>query len=343
MDTIKKFPSEAEEGKRVRFGPAAGSLIGGRYKDKKERISEALADLQVAIRGLGTESSGPCEGRELVQMLGALARMCSVFLRKLVLGDRGESRSRLLDETVMESLEFRFQPLRRIPREHRRTIETGFSVGGGFMQLTKVDEPGPAPTYRFPVAPHDLQIAIEWPLPGTADWTGTPSERELWTLCAEQLFDTGSTRIMNCNEWLGQQVVRFDRRPISLKEIIQRVVNLEGAHAVNVARLAEVEGHEPLKAARQAQLHLLNNITVFGVRYSHLIVIEAALYLYERLLDETSIRSPEGDTYMVKPGFECPGEQASSSRPDWLKFDGTMMMSFSREPRLTRHTIRPVG
>ena len=340
---LRRAEIEAEEGKRVRFVPTTGSLVGGRYKDKKERISEALADLQVTIRGLGTESFELYKGREVAQMLGALARMCSVFLRKLVLGDRGESKSRLLDETVMESLEFRFQPLRRIPRERRRTIETGFSVGGGFLQVTKVDEPGPAPTSRFPVAPHDLQIAIEWPLPGTADWTGTPSERELWTLCAEELFDTGSTRTMSCDEWLGQQVVKFDRRPISLKEIIQTVVNLEGAHAINVARLAEVEGHEPLKAARQTQLHLLNNITVFGVRYSHLIVIEAALYLYERLLDETSIRRPEGDIYVVKPGFECSGEQASSSRPDWLRFEGTMMMAFSRERKLTRYTIKPVG
>ena len=335
----------AEEGRLVKFVPTTGSLVGGRYKDKKERISEALTDLQVAIRGLGTENSGPYEGREMAQILGAFARMCSVFLRKLVLGDRSGSKSRLLDETVMESLEFYFQPLRRIPRERRRTIETGFGVSGGFMQLTKVDEPGPgpAPTYRFPVAPHDLDFAIEWPLPGTADWIATPSEAEPWTLSAEQLFDKGSTRTMSCDEWMGQQVVNFDGRTISLKEIIQTVVNLEGAHATNVARLAEVEGNKPLRAARQLQLHLLNNITLFGVRYAHLIVIETALYLYESLLDETSIQRPDGDVYLVKPGFDCPREQASSPRPDWLRFEGTMMMEFSSEPKVTRYTIKPVG
>lgn len=49
-----------------------------------------------------------------------------------------------------------------------------------------------------------------------------------------------------------------------------------------------------------------------------------------------------GDLYLVKPGFECPKEQVRSSGPDWLRFDGTMMMEFSDESRLTRHTIRSV-
>lgn len=236
----------------MKFIPMTGSLISGRSKDKKERISEALTDLQIAIRGLGTESYGPCEGREMAQMLGAFARICSVFLRKLVLGNRGKGNSRLLNKTVMESLNFDFQPLRRIEMERRRTIETGFGVGGGFMELTKVDDPGlgPASTYRLPFAPHDLNIAIEWPLPGAADWVGLPSESEPWTLSADQLFDTGSTRAMNCDDWLGQQVVNFDRTLISLKEIIQTVANLEGAHAINIDPLVSVAGDKSLKAAR---------------------------------------------------------------------------------------------
>ena len=342
---LRRAEIEAEEGKRPMLVSTPGSLIGGRHKDKKERISDALSDLQLAIGGLGTETNSRDEGRELARVLGAFARICSVFLRKVVLGDRGVSKTRLLDETVMESLKFHLQPLRRIPQELRRTIETGIRVDGGFVQLTKVDEPGPAPapTYRFPVAPHDLQIVVEWPLPGTADWTGTPSDREPWSLCGEQLFDTGSARAMNGDEWLGQQVVLFDGRGISLREIIRTVVNFEGAHAINVTRLSGSEGGKPLKPAREVGLHILNNITLFGIRYSHLIVIEAALHLYERLLNETSIERPGGDIYRVMPAFVCSTEQAMSARPDWLRFDGTMMMGFSSEPRLTRHSIRPVG
>ena len=336
---------EAEGGLPVKFMSTAGSLLGGRHKDKKERISESLKDLQLSIDGLGTQSTRQYEGRELAQVLGALARLCSVFLRKVVLGDRGVSRTRLLDEAVMGSLEIRLPPLRRIPPERRRTIETGFGVGGGFLQATKVDEPGPGPppTIRFPVAPHDLNIAIQWPLPGTADWIGTPSEKEPWRLGAKQLFDTDSTRAMSCDDWLGQQVVMFDGKGISLREIIRTVVNHEGAHALNVSRLLEVQESKPRRPPREAALHILNNITFFGIRYTHLIVIETALYLYERLLNETSIPRPSGDIYLVKPGFACPEEQARSSRPDWFRFDGTMVMVFSNEPKLTRHTIKPVG
>ena len=340
---LRRAAIETEDGTRVTFASGTGSLIGGRHKDKKERITEALSDLQLAIGGLGTQATGQQERHDLPQVLGALARMCSVFLRKLVLGDHGVKTTRLLDDVVMESLELRLQPLRQIPRQSRRTIKTGLGVGSGFMELTKVDEPGPKPTSRFPVAPHDLEFVIEWPLPGTADWTWEPTETEPWLLCPDQLFDTVSKRTLSCDEWLGQQVVVFDGCGISLKDIIRTVVTYEGAHAINVARLSEIDGHKPFKPAKEPALHILNNLTLFGVRFGHVIVIESALYLYERLLDERSIQRPDGDIYVVKPGFSCPAEQAVSPRPDWLRFNGTMMMTFSSEPKLTRYTIRPVS
>lgn len=84
------------------------SLVGARYRDKPERIAESLTDLQVAMRGLGPQAGSEQPGT--AQGLAAFARLCSVFLRKLVIGDRSGRDSRLLDKTVMGSLKFRFQP-----------------------------------------------------------------------------------------------------------------------------------------------------------------------------------------------------------------------------------------
>ena len=335
----------ADEGKLVTLVPTTGSLIGGRHKDKQSRITEALSDLQLAIGGFGAPAPGQHKRNDMPQVLGALARICSVFLRKLVLGDRGDKQTRLLDDDVISSLELPLQPLRKIPRGRRRIIETGFAMGTGFVEFTNLNDPGPwpAPTQRFPVAPHDLQFNIEWPLPGTTDWTGVPSEKEPWQLCAKQLFDTDSNRSLTCDDWLGQQVVVFDGTGISLRDIIRTVVTYEGAHAINVSILAEVDGHKPFKPAKEPALHILNNITLFGIRYPHLIVIETALYLYRMLLTETSIKRPGGDIVILKPGVACPAEQALSSRPDWLRFEGTMMMAISNEPKCTRHTINAVG
>ena len=76
----------------------------------------------------------------------------------------------------------------------------------------------------------------------------------------------------------------------------------------------------------------------------------AVLFMEDRIPAETAEalrhgprRALSGDIYLVKPSFACPEEQAKSSRPDWLRFDGVMVMVFSSEPKLTRHTIRPVG
>ena len=121
------------------------------------------------------------------------------------------------------------------------------------------------------------------------------------------------------------------------------VATYEGAHAINVDRLLEFEGHKPFKPARKPALHLLNNITLFGIGYPHLVVIESALYLYHSLLDEPSIQRPDGDIYQVTPAFVCREDQASSPRPGWLRFEGSIAVIFDTEAMSTRYTIRPVG
>ena len=135
---LRRAEIDAEEGELVKFIPMTGSLVGGRHGDKKERIAEVLTDLHLAICGFGTEV-GQHERRDLPQTLGALARLSSVFLRKLVLGDRSNRKTRLLDDVVMESLSLHLQPLRKIPQERRRTIPDRTRY---WWRLHGVDETG---------------------------------------------------------------------------------------------------------------------------------------------------------------------------------------------------------
>ena len=245
-------------------------------------------------------------------MIASLARTGSVFLRKLVLGNPGDRGARLLDDGVLASLNLRLQPLRKIPKDRRRTVETGCRLNRVFMVATRLDESTGDPLERYEAVGggQGLSIVVEWPLPGMADWVEAPSEPRLWQVSPEQLFDTNSDRAMRCDDWLGQQVVMFDRKGITLEKLIRTVANFDGAHAVNVDRLATVEGEKPSKAAKEPDIHILRNITFFGVGYAELIVVEAALYLLWRLLDEPSIERPRGETCLVTPTFECPAEQA---------------------------------
>ena len=71
-------------------------------------------------------------------------------------------------------------------------------------------------------------------------------------------------------------------------------------------------------------------------------MIECALYLYRKLLKEDSIERPAGEIYMLTPGVACSPDQAESPRPDWVKYQGGMMISFSDASRVIRHEIKAV-
>ena len=336
---------KGSEEREVRFVPVKDSVIGGRPKEKTARITDAMTDLQLGIDGLRSQLSGVCDGNRWAHSLGAFARICSVFLRKTVLGDHDRRETRLLDDRILGSVGLQFDRLRKIPRDRRREIEVGFGLTGALLQATKLDDHTlePQATYRFRAGPQEVKLSIEWPLPGAADWTGVPSEEAPWLVSTDQLFHTSAGSGLSCDDWLGQQVVLFDGKGISLKEVIRTVVNFEGAHSINVGRLATVEGEQASKAATNPAPHILNAVTVCGIRYAHLIVIECALYLYEKLLDESSIERPSGDLYKVKMGVACSPEQTQSSRPDWIKYQGGMMISFSDGPKVVRHKIRAVS
>ena len=333
------------EVKGIRFVSAKGSVIGGIKKEKTERITDAMADLQLSIDGLRMQLANEFDSSQWTSAVSSFARTCSIFLRKTVLGNYNRRETRLLDDPVLALTSLRFNRLRNIPRDTRREIEVNLSLSGGFMQVTKRDDHTgePEATWRFLAGPQEVKLSIEWPLPGVADWTGAPTEEKPWLVSADQLFDTSTNHCMNCDEWLGQQVVLFDGKGISLKELIQTVVNFEGAHSIDVGRLSVVEGEEDFAAAKKPALHILNSITICGIRYAHIIVIECALYLYEKLLDESSIKRPDGDIYTAILGVDLSAEQAKSAQPDWIEFQGNLMISFSGRPSIVQHKIKAVS
>ena len=333
------------EERGVKFVPTRGSLIGGIAKEKTARITDAISDVQLAIDGLRGRQLDVNDGSRWATALGSFARVCSIFLRKAVLGDHGRRETRLLDDRVLASLDLRFDPLRRIPRDKRKELKIGLRLTEGLLVMTRLDDQTrePLETYRFRAGPQEVTILLEWPLPGAANWTAVPSEEEPWLIGSDQLFQSRAHSSLSCDDWLGQQVVLFDGKGISLKEIIRTVVNYEGAHSINVGRLATVEGEQPSKVATNPAPHILNAVTMFGIPYAHLIVIETALYLYEKLLTESSIAPPDVDIFQLTLGVACAPEQAESSQPDWLTFQGGMMISFSDRPNLIKHTIRAVS
>ncbi len=330
------------EERGVRFVSAKGSVIGGMAKEKTARITEAMADLKIGIDGVRSQLDRVSDEESWAQAMEAFARACSIFLRKTVLGDRGQRETRLLDERLLEMTGLRFDRLRKIPQEFRRTIEVGVGHSGMSLIARRLDERtyDPVETHVLSAAPHEVKLLIEWPLPGAADWRGVPSNEAPWQVKADQLFQANADFSLSCDEWLGQQVVLFDGKPISLKKMIQTVANYDGAHSINVSRLSAPEGAKLPTAAKDPALHILNAVTFFGHRYLNLVVIECALYLYEKLLYAKSIARPRGDIYTFSFVVVCLPEEAESPRPAWARFRGTMMVSFSGSPSVVSHKIR---
>ena len=132
--------------------------------------------------------------------------------------------------------------------------------------MTRLDDHTrePQATYRFRAGPQEVKLSIEWPLPGAADWTGVSSEEAPWPISADQLFRMSTATDLSCDEWLAQQVVMFDGKGISRKEIIQTVATFEGAHSIDVDRLSAVEVEETEQAGspREERCH---NVATTGV------------------------------------------------------------------------------
>ena len=327
----------------VKFIRTKGTPVAGRFRNKADRIAETVWDLELACEGAFSLIRRTAQN-DWGKWSAALARACSVFLRKMVIGERNDSATRLLEDNVIRSYGIDFHRLRRVPAE-RRTLELAMSIQGGRMVVTKLDEATgrPEATQSLPIAPLALKIAIEWPLPGAATWTAAPTESQPWTMAPGELFEQDGREGLDCSGWLGQQLVLFDQRGITLQDVIRTVATYEGAHSINVSRLLQDESKPTQGPFRYPERHILDNVTVFGMKYTHIVVIECALYLYEMLADGGHIERLDDKEWKFRPSFVALEQDGFySERQRWLGFAGGLILAFGTEERSIIHRIRAV-
>ena len=319
-----------------RFVKATGSPVSVGHRDRAERIGEVLVDLRLVIDGFVAQPPSLFS-----DAVASLARHCTIFLRKMVLGD--DRSPRLLDDETCRTAGLGFDRIRRIPDGRRTLTLVPAEISGGYLQATKLDEETGEPevTYIIPMGHQGLSIAIEWPLPGMADWLSQPTPEAPWNITSEGLFGSEPSPGLSCDRWLGQQLVLFDSRGITLKDVMRVTVNTEGAHSPPLQRLMVVEGAEDkarFRVVKDAEIHILSHIKVCGVRYSHAVVIAAALYLYRKLAQNKLIKLPKGEVNIPVFGF-APADVFSSDQ-DWLRFDGGLALSLGGGKQSVSHGVR---
>lgn len=342
--TAGKDVGAGQRQRLVQFVSTKGTPVAGRHRDKRERIGESVADLRLACEGAFSLVRQEADQRDRSQWLAPLARACSVFLRKMVIGDRDDPTTRLLDDDMIRTSGIGFHNVRRLSAT-RRELEIKQSLEGGRIVVQKLDETtgSPEATETLHIGRQTLKIIVEWPLPGTASWKDVPTPDAPWTMAPEELFDLGDTETLDCSVWLGQQLVMFDQRGITLKEVIRMVATFEGAHSINVSRLLQSQDEKSRGPFRFPERHLLDNVTVFGVKYTHMVVIETALYLYERLVDTGMIERP-GDKWRTRTSFvAAEAEGFFNNSAEWLGFAGGLILSLGGGDQSVSHRIRAVG
>ena len=125
----------------------------------------------------------------------------------------------------------------------------------------------PEVTHIIPFGPQQLSIVVEWPLPGMTDWLTQPTPGSPWEIRSEGLFESQPEPGLDCDQWLGQQLVIFDNRGITLKDIIRVTVNTEAAHSPPMERLMIPEGDQDrarFRVVRDREIHILSHVTTCG-------------------------------------------------------------------------------
>ena len=324
-------------------------MVGG--GDRVAKVREVMEDLQMAIDGYISQTGGvspvpedEATFRQTFDRLGVFARSCSIFLRKLVLGETGRKGTRLLDDDLCRNADLGFPRIRRIDSDRRVLSIASMESVGGTVQLTLEGTDFPASFAKsLTVQPTKFDVSVEWPLPGMATWTEQPTIEKQWQIGPDELFDPRSPAELSCDNWLGQQLVLVNGRGVSLGEMMRVMANTEGAHSAVSIPLWRWEAGKGGRAQKDAHIHVVDQIVIAGINYNHIVVMEAALHLYIQLLrcEHITGQRIQAPTSIQIPGISFALDVPVFSRPEsWLGFSGSILLSYGPGQRVESYVIK---
>lgn len=316
-----------------------------------ETVREVMAEFRLGIDGYLAQARDPTPSadressvRQAVQRLSMFARVCSIFLRRLVLDERGRRGARLLSDDLCRDARLSFPRIRKIPAGRQNLTVASFELleGNATLAFTPDDQPETTFTRALPLQPIRFEFSVEWPLPGMANWIEQPTPERPWQLGPDELFDLQSSSRLDCSNWLGQQLVLMNGRGVSLGEIVRVTANTEGAHSPPSIPLFHEEDQRDTRALRNSHVHLVNLLTVVGMNYNHVVVMETAQYLYAELLRNEFITHPSDRPRSVTmPGMSFNiGTPVFSEPGNWLGFAGSVSMGFGSQRREQVYQIK---
>ena len=88
----------------------------------------------------------------------------------------------------------------------------------------------------------------------------------------------------------------------------------------------------------------MDNITIFGMKHSHIVAIECALYLYEKLADGGHMERLGDEESRLRASFVTSEDDGFfSPKLNWLDFAGGLILAIGTADRSIAHRIKAVA
>ena len=238
-----------------------------------------MSDLQVVIEGYTSLVSTGGNG----DVVGTLARHCSIFLRKTALGD--SRNPRLLDSETCETIGLLLGRISKPPAQTEilKAVDLAIKMD---TRLTHIhSETSRVADGLFHAGPWSFVVKVDWPLPGVLDWPSHLTPGDKLPFDPRRLFSNRG--VPSCDQWVGQQLLICDGVAVSLADVIRFTANTDGAHAPVTFHgdLSRGGRKSPAKKEKEDALLVLHGIEVCVLRYTQLITVYAGLYLYLALIN----------------------------------------------------------